>query len=198
MAARIPRRSRRAATRRRRCERCDPGNHSFGAWHRKKRPGLLAHILGISTREDTKGVATANTEVQLKTKTWSELSKWHRLMKDRGKFTLGATVLHSSDADHEKTRRVDQIRRSEGNTEVFSGPHNKGNRVLLVLDEASAIPDIIWEVSEGASTDSNIEILWITFGSLTRNTRYTGGEFCLDAEEVRAERSKQAAETSMR
>ncbi len=41
---------------------------------------------------------------------------------------------------------------------------------MLVFDEASAIPDVIWEVSEGALTDSDTEIVWCAFGNPTRNT----------------------------
>jgi hypothetical protein len=59
---------------------------------------------------------------------------------------------------------------SERNTEAFAGMHNAGKRVLLVFDEASAIPDQIWEVSEGALTDADTEIIWVAFGNPTRNT----------------------------
>ena len=38
------------------------------------------------------------------------------------------------------------------------------------FDEASAIDDTIWEVTEGALTDSDTEILWLAFGNPTRNT----------------------------
>ena len=43
---------------------------------------LVAWIIlwAMSTMVDTKGVVTANTESQLKTKTWAELAKWHRLL----------------------------------------------------------------------------------------------------------------------
>jgi hypothetical protein len=59
---------------------------------------------------------------------------------------------------------------SERNTEAFAGLHNKGRRILVVFDEASAIPDIIWETTEGALTDANTEIVWCVFGNPTRNT----------------------------
>jgi hypothetical protein len=39
-----------------------------------------------------------------------------------------------------------------------------------VFDEASAIPDTIWEVSEGALTDKDTEIFWLCFGNPTKNT----------------------------
>ena len=42
---------------------------------------LVAWIMlwALSTCPDTRGVVTANTEAQLKGKTWAELAKWHRL-----------------------------------------------------------------------------------------------------------------------
>jgi hypothetical protein len=35
--------------------------------------------------------------------------------------------------------------------------------------EASAIPDLIWETTEGALTDEQTEILWLVCGNPTRN-----------------------------
>ena len=127
-------------------------------------------LWALSTFEDTKGVVTANTEKQLKTKTWPELGKWYRLAINAHWFEFTATALFSKDPKHSQTWRIDQVTWSETNTEAFAGLHNKGRRVLLVFDEASAIPDKIWEVSEGALTDENTEIIWCVFGNPTRNT----------------------------
>ena len=138
-----------------------PGKSALVAW-------LI--IWAISTFPDTKGVVTANTEVQLRTKTWSEVSKWHRLFIGKHRFTLTATALYAADPDHEKTWRIDAIAWSERNTEAFAGLHNQGRRVVVFFDEASAIPDIIWETTEGALTDANTEIIWCAFGNPTRNT----------------------------
>lgn len=124
----------------------------------------------MSTMEDTKGVVTANTEKQLVTKTWAELAKWHRMAINSHWFELTATALFSRDSEHEKTWRMDMVPWSERNTEAFAGLHNEGKRVCLFFDEASAIPDVIWEVSEGALTDANTEIMWFAFGNPTRNT----------------------------
>lgn len=126
-------------------------------------------LWAISTFEDTKGVVTANTENQLKTKTWAELAKWYRLCITRHWFEFTATALFAKHPDHEKTWRIDMVAWSERNTEAFAGLHNKGKRILLVFDEASAIHDLIWEVSEGALTDSDTEILWCCFGNPTKN-----------------------------
>lgn len=127
-------------------------------------------LWAMSTCEDTKGVVTANTESQLKTKTWAELAKWHRLCLCSHWFEFTATALFSKDPAHEKTWRIDMVPWSERNTEAFAGLHNKGKRILIIFDEASAIADLIWEVTEGALTDADTEIIWCAFGNPTRNT----------------------------
>src|SRR6185369_3130195 len=64
---------------------------------------LVAMIVlwAICTREDTRGVVTANTERQLRTKTWPELAKWHRLCICGEWFEFTATSLYSRQAKHE-------------------------------------------------------------------------------------------------
>jgi hypothetical protein len=140
--------------------------------HGVGKSALVAWLIlwAISTKEDTKGVVTANTEVQLRTKTWAEVAKWHRLFLLRDRFTLTATTLSSVDPSHERTWRIDAVAWSEKNVEAFAGLHNQGKRVVLIMDEASAIPDVIWETSEGALTDINTEIIWAAYGNPTRNT----------------------------
>lgn len=127
-------------------------------------------LWALATRTDTRGVVSANTEAQLRTKTWPELAKWYRLFIAKHWFKFTATAIYSADPEHEKTWRVDMVPWSEENTEAFAGLHNQGRRILLIFDEASAIPDKIWEVAEGALTDKDTEIFWIAFGNPTRNT----------------------------
>lgn len=127
-------------------------------------------LWALSTCEDTRGIVTANTDTQLRTKTWPELAKWYNLFIAKHWFNLTATSIYSIDEAHEKTWRIDLIPWSEHKTESFAGLHNKGKRILVIFDEASAIPNIIWEVTEGALTDENTEIIWAVFGNPTRNT----------------------------
>ncbi|MBF0589025.1 MAG: terminase [Magnetococcales bacterium] len=129
-------------------------------------------LWGIITYPDAKGVVTANTEAQLKTKTWSELQKWFRLCDQAitRYFKITATALFSTDPKREKTWRIDMIPWSIANTEAFAGLHNQGKRILIFFDEASGIPKPIWEVTEGALTDRDTQILWIAFGNPTQNT----------------------------
>jgi len=133
---------------------------------------LVAWIIlwGLSTFPDTRGVVTANTETQLRTKTWPELSKWYHLFHAKKAFVLTATAIHSVLPDHERTWRIDIIPWSESNPEAFAGLHNQGKRIVIIYDEASAIADKIWEVTEGAMTDEGTQIIWAGFGNPTRNT----------------------------
>lgn len=131
-------------------------------------------LWALGTEVDTRGVVTANTESQLRTKTWPEVAKWHRLSINGHWFKLVGTALFSTDPGHEKNWRIDAVPWSDVNTEAFAGLHNEGKRILLVFDEASAIADLVWEVAEGALTDENTEILWVAFGNPTRNAECPG------------------------
>lgn len=127
-------------------------------------------IWAISTREDTKGVVTANTEKQLRLKLWAELRKWHRLFLARSLFKVTATSIQAADPDREGEWRIDAIPWSEDNPEAFAGLHNFGKRVLVIFDEASGIVDKIWETIDGVMNESNTELIWIATGNPTRNT----------------------------
>ena len=131
-------------------------------------------LWAISTHADTRGVVTANTDTQLRTKTWAELGKWYQLFIGRQMFTLTATALYiKDDPDREKTWRIDAIPWSKHNAEAFNGLHNQGKRMLIIFDEASAIDDPIWEGTDGALTDGKTQIFWLRYGNPTR----TSGRF---------------------
>lgn len=125
---------------------------------------------GFNTCPMTRGVITANTENQLKTKTWVEAAKWNRLSLASPLNNFTATAIMTKDETVEREWRIDMVPWSERNTEAFAGLHNEGKRIFLLFDEASAIPDLIWEVAEGALTDENTQIIWIALGNPTRNS----------------------------
>lgn len=137
--------------------------------HGVGKSALVAMIVmwAMSTMPNCRAVVTANTEGQLTTKTWPELSKWHSMAINGYWFTFTATSLYSPTS--EKNWRADAIPWSKDNSEAFAGLHNEGRRILLIFDEASAIDNKIWEVAEGALTDADTEILWLAFGNPTRN-----------------------------
>ena len=128
----------------------------------------IAHW-AFTTEEGTRGVITANTDTQLKTKTLAEIAKWHRLSLWKDDFRVTASAIFSNNESLAREWRIDVVPWSERNPEAFAGLHNQGKRVLVIYDEASAIPDIIWETTEGALTDDDTEIIWLVCGNPTRN-----------------------------
>lgn len=138
-----------------------PGKSSVISW-------LM--LWALTTCPNTRGVVTANTGTQLQTKTWAELAKWCQLSIFQNLFTHTATAIYSSDARFERTWRIDAVPWSEKNPEAFAGLHNKGRRIFVAFDEASNIPDIIYDTMEGALTDENTEMIWLLSGNPTRNT----------------------------
>jgi hypothetical protein len=113
-------------------------------------------------------VVTANTESQLRTKTWPEVKKWIRLGVNTHWFEPTATAVYVRDPLH-KDWRADATAWSENNTEAFAGLHNQGKRIIVIMDEASAVSDKIWEVIKGALTDANTEIIFLAYGNPTRS-----------------------------
>ena len=149
-----------------------PVRIAVASGHGVGKSALVAWLIlwAAATVPSTRGVVTANTETQLKTKTWTELAKWQGLVATNDFCELGATSLASKLPVPEGAGRIDMVPWAAHNPEAFAGLHNKGSRVLLVFDEASAIAEPIWETAEGALTDAGTEIVWVAFGNPTRTT----------------------------
>jgi hypothetical protein len=131
--------------------------------------GMLQHW-AMSTMENTRIVLTANTGQQLDTKTWPEVSKWFRLAINAHWWEIKGESISVRDKADAENWRIDAVTWSDNNTAAFAGLHNEGKRILVIMDEASEISDKVWEVTEGALTDENTEIIWIAFGNPTVNT----------------------------
>lgn len=136
---------------------------------------LIAWIIlwFMLTRSHPQIVVTANTKTQLTTKTWRELAKWHKLSVFSHWYEHKATTfakLGEDDEGHsfDDTWFAALVPWSIGNTEAFAGTHEK--HVLNLYDEASAIPDEIWNVTEGAMTgkDKHGTKIWVAFGNPTK------------------------------
>jgi len=130
----------------------------------------------IATRPHPQIVVTANTSTQLATKTWRELSKWLQMSIFRDTFTWTATRCYHRQA--QSTWFAAAVPWRADRPEAFAGTHEE--HVLLLMDEASAIDDLIWETSEGMMTTPGS--LWVAFGNPTRATGrfrecFPGGRF---------------------
>jgi len=117
-----------------------------------------------STRPHPQIVVTANTKNQLLKKTWRELAKWQKYAINGHWFDWSQTAFSLKKA--EDTWFASAVPWSEHNSEAFAGTHEE--YVLVIYDEASAIADVIWEVTEGAMTTPGA--MWIAFGNPTKNT----------------------------
>jgi hypothetical protein len=130
----------------------------------------------LATRPHPQIVVTANTSTQLATKTWRELSKWLQLSIFHDTFTWTATRCYHRQA--QPTWFAAAVPWRADRPEAFAGTHEE--HVLLLMDEASAIDDLIWETSEGMMTTPGS--LWVAFGNPTRATGrfrecFPGGRF---------------------
>lgn len=124
----------------------------------------------MCTRPFAKGIVTANTGDQLRTKTWGELGKWrvrclvgHWFEYNNGKGSM--SLYHK---DFAESWRVDGQTCREENSEAFAGLHAANSTPFYIFDEGSGVPDKIWEVAEGGLTDG--EPMFLCFGNPTRNT----------------------------
>lgn len=136
------------------------GKSTFVAW-------LILFLM--STRRHCRGVTTANTQIQLEGKTWAELAKWHNMAINKDWFKWTATKFYCLlEPEGEKNWMFECVPWNEERTEAFAGLHNASSSAVMIFDEASAVPDKIWEVAEGAMTDG--EPFWFAFGNPTRNT----------------------------
>lgn len=118
----------------------------------------------MSTRPNPQVVVTANTKNQLDSKTWRELAKWNQRAINGGWFAHSATRFALKESPD--TWFASAIPWTENNSEAFAGTHEE--HVLNLFDEASAIPDVIWDVVEGSMTTEGAK--WAAFGNPTRNT----------------------------
>lgn len=146
------------------------GKSSLTAWINY---WFLSTVIGGSA------VTTANTEQQLKSRTWAELGKWHTMSINSHWFERTALSIVPSkwfrDAI-EKQLKVDtkyyygqaQLW-SEENPDAFAGLHND-NGICLIKDEASGIPEKIWTVSKGFFTEKTMHRYYFAFSNPRRNT----------------------------
>ena len=133
----------------------------------------------LDTRPYAKGIVTANTSDQLRTKTWAELGKWHGLSLTSHLYEYGSGKGAMTLYRKGKTRdgvplkglwRCDAMTCREENSEAFQGLHAANSTPFYIFDEASGIPDSIWDARSGGGTDG--EPMSFDFGNPTRRTGY--------------------------
>jgi hypothetical protein len=120
----------------------------------------------MSTRPHSRGTITANTFPQLETRTWAAIQQWMKMSITAHWFTIGADKIACKFSPSSWFVSAQTCR--EENSESFAGQHAATSTSFYIFDEASAIPDRIWEVAEGGLTDG--EPMFFAFGNPTRNS----------------------------
>lgn len=120
----------------------------------------------MSTRPNSQGTVSANTFSQLQSKTWAAIQKWTALCITSHWFRVGGEKMVHKDFPATWFCTAQTCR--EENSEAFAGQHAAESTSFYIFDEASAIPDKIYEVAEGGQTDG--EPMWFLFGNPTRNS----------------------------
>lgn len=153
-------------------EPVEPIQDATASGHGIGKSALTAWIILwiMSTRPYAKGIVTANTSEQLKTKTWAELGKWKRrcIVGHWFEYNSGRGSMSMYHLAWPEEWRVDAQTCREENSEAFAGLHAANSTPFYIFDEASAVPDKIWEVAQGGMTDG--EPMHFAFGNPTRNS----------------------------
>jgi hypothetical protein len=120
----------------------------------------------MSTRPHCQGTVSANTFTQLETKTWAAIQRWTKLCLTGHWFLVTSNRMYHP--SYKESWFVAPQSSREENSEAFAGQHAADSTSFYLLDEDSAIPDVIHDVAEGGLTDG--EPMTFRFGNPTRNS----------------------------
>ena len=135
----------------------------------------------LTTRIGSSVIVSANSENQLRTVTWGELTKWATMAINSHWWEVSATKLAPAqwmtelvERDLKKGTRywaAEGKLWSEENPDSYAGVHNHDG-MMVIFDEASGIPDGIWSVAAGFFTEKILDRYWLAFSNPRRNTGY--------------------------
>ena len=135
----------------------------------------------LSTRIGSTVIVSANSENQLRTVTWGELTKWSTMIINSHWWEISATKLVPAqwitnlvERDLKKGTRywgAEGKLWSEENPDGYAGVHNMDG-MMVIFDEASGIPDGIWSVASGFFTEKILDRYWFAFSNPRRNSGY--------------------------
>ena len=135
----------------------------------------------LSTRIGSSVRISANSEAQLRSVTWGELSKWIAMSLNSHWWDFSATkvvpqgwLVELVERDMKKGTRywaAEGVLWSKENPDGFAGPHNMDG-MMVIFDEASGIDDPIWPVAGGYFTEPIIDRYWMVFSNPRKNQGY--------------------------
>ena len=135
----------------------------------------------LTTRIGSTTIVSANSEAQLRSVTWAEITKWLSMSMNTHWFEVSATRVMPAKWLTELVERdlklgtrywgVEGRLWSAENPDSYAGVHNFSG-VMLVFDEASGIDDSIWSVASGFFTENTPNRFWLAFSNPRRNSGY--------------------------
>ena len=135
----------------------------------------------LTTRIGATVVVSANSESQLRSVTWAEITKWLSMSINSHWFEVSATRVMPAkwltelvERDLKKGTRywgVEGRLWSAENPDAYAGVHNYDG-VMVIFDEASGIDDSIWAVTSGFFTENTPNRFWMAFSNPRRNSGY--------------------------
>ena len=135
----------------------------------------------LTTRIGSTTIVSANSEAQLRSVTWAEITKWLSMALNSHWFEVSATRVLPAKWIAELVERdlklgtrywgVEGRLWSAENPDAYAGVHNFAG-VMLVFDEASGIDDGIWSVASGFFTENTPNRFWLAFSNPRRNSGY--------------------------
>jgi hypothetical protein len=162
------------------------------AWSSGRGPGKSAMfgmtaLWHMSTRIGAPTIVAANTEGQLRTKTFPEYATWFGAAINSHWFTLETMRIVPAPWLLELVKKLPEEGGlgidpkywyvqgqtwSEDNPNSFAGAHSPYG-MMLQFDEASGIPSAIWDVSEGFFTETNPYRFWMAASQMrSRSGRF--------------------------
>jgi hypothetical protein len=131
----------------------------------------LAWLVGwiLSTRPHCDLTVTAGGYAQLEARTWPAIQFWTHLAITAPWFDIMERGIYAK--AYPATWKVQMQSCKEQNAQAFAGQHARRSTSGYFFDEASLVPDKVWEVAYNGMTDG--EPMLFAFGQMTRNT----GEF---------------------
>ena len=140
--------------------------------------GMLAHW-HHSTHLGAGTLFTANTEGQLRSRTFPEIGRWIGMSINSHWYEIDALKIYPkawlSELVQEQLKInplywvIQGANWSEENPDAFAGMHNSYG-LLVAFDEASGIPKAIGNVTQGFFTEVNPFRYWIMFSNPRRNS----------------------------
>ncbi len=129
--------------------------------------GMLVNWI-MSTRPGAQGTVTATTNDQLRSKTWKEIAKWNARSITGHWFKVTTSPMRMQHKVLGEQWMCEAKSCDEHNSEAFAGQHIVDSTSFYIFDEASGVPDKIYDVSLGGLTDG--EPMVYAFGNPTQTT----------------------------